>query len=258
MRICPECHAVVRATANFCDHCGRPLNTARGATDAGVPEAAPVGKTAPGICSSCGFRNLPGELFCQKCGVQLAPVPSAPPPLPRPVSSSQAAVAAPQPLVQCPSCGFPTNSGDAYCPNCGARIASIGVEHDVIPRKPVQAATSAEQPKRAIKLVVRPSNVAILLDMDRHEWLIGRADPVRGVFPEIDLGAYEGDQSGVSRRHARLISRGDRLFISDLNSTNYTFLNGERLQAGQLYPLANGDEIRFGLLAVEYFEEVVG
>lgn len=92
--------------------------------------------------------------------------------------------------------------------------------------------------------------------MNRREWLIGRADPVRGVFPEIDLGAYGGDQSGVSRRHARLISQGDRFFISDLNSTNFTFLNGERLQADQLYPLANGDEIRFGLLAVEYFEEV--
>jgi pSer/pThr/pTyr-binding forkhead associated (FHA) protein len=92
--------------------------------------------------------------------------------------------------------------------------------------------------------------------MDRKEWLVGRSDPVRGIFPEVDLSTYGGDQSGVSRRHARLISQKDQRFISDLNSTNFTFVNGEKLQPGQLYPLKNKDEIRFGLLVVDYFEEI--
>jgi pSer/pThr/pTyr-binding forkhead associated (FHA) protein len=37
-----------------------------------------------------------------------------------------------------------------------------------------------------------------------------------------------------------------------LNSTNYTFLNRQRLQPGQRYPLKQNDEIRLGLLVLEY------
>jgi pSer/pThr/pTyr-binding forkhead associated (FHA) protein len=92
--------------------------------------------------------------------------------------------------------------------------------------------------------------------MDRDEWLVGRSDPVRGIFPEVDLGAHGGDESGVSRRHARLAVQEGRRFISDLNSTNFTFLNGEKLQPARLYPLKHGDEIRFGLLALIYYENI--
>ena len=116
--------------------------------------------------------------------------------------------------------------------------------------------TIEDRPKPAIKLVVIASQFVMLLDMDRSEWLVGRSDPVRGIFPEVDLLAHGGDKSGVSRRHARLVTQGDQRFISDLNSTNFTFLNGEKLQPGKLYPLKDGDEIRFGLLALDYFEEI--
>jgi pSer/pThr/pTyr-binding forkhead associated (FHA) protein len=41
-----------------------------------------------------------------------------------------------------------------------------------------------------------------------------------------------------------------------MNSTNFTFLNGEKLQPGRLYPLKTEDKIRFGLLALTYYEEI--
>jgi pSer/pThr/pTyr-binding forkhead associated (FHA) protein len=107
-----------------------------------------------------------------------------------------------------------------------------------------------------IKLVVMASNAEILLDMDRNEWVVGRSDPLRGIFPEVDLGPHGGDKSGVSRRHANLITQPGGCWISDLNSTNFTFLNGEQLHPGELYPLQSGDEIRFGLLALKYIEEI--
>lgn len=52
----------------------------------------------------------------------------------------------------------------------------------------------------------------------------------------------------VSRRHAEILRRKDRLFLSDLGTTNGTFVNGDRISAP--VELRDGDLIRFG--AVEY------
>src|SRR5262245_33935172 len=38
----------------------------------------------------------------------------------------------------------------------------------------------------------------------------------------------------VSRRHARLELRGDVIFVEDLESTNGTFVNGERIAKAQI------------------------
>ncbi len=56
----------------------------------------------------------------------------------------------------------------------------------------------------------------------------------------------------VSARHARLFWRGDTLWLEDLQSTNGTFLNGERVRSPR--PVASGDAIGLGkkvLLRVE-------
>jgi hypothetical protein len=195
-------------------------------------------------------------MFCQNCGVQLAPVASAPPPLPTPVTKTETPAILEQPPDGCPICGYRVDPEDAFCQNCGAQIPMAATAESVPPVEPDIPNTVAEQSKLTIKLVVGPSNAAIILDADRNEWLVGRSDPIRGIFPEVDLGMHGGDKSGVSRRHARLIAQEGQRFVSDLNSTNFTFLNGEKLEPGKLYPLTDGDEIRFGLLALQYFEEV--
>jgi pSer/pThr/pTyr-binding forkhead associated (FHA) protein len=75
---------------------------------------------------------------------------------------------------------------------------------------------------------------------------IGREDPVSQVFPDIDLTDYGGDEGGVSRMHARITQQGGQFYIEDLDSTNYTFVNQQRLQPRQPHPLQDEDEVRFG------------
>jgi hypothetical protein len=48
----------------------------------------------------------------------------------------------------------------------------------------------------------------------------------------------------ASSRHARIVRQGDVLVIEDLESTNGTYLNGDRLDGPQ--PLHPGDRIRIG------------
>lgn len=244
--------------ANFCDHCGRPLGPVPAGSQAGAPLDPSLSAQAvvPGACSSCGYRNLPGEMFCQNCGVQLAPVASAPPPPPLPVSRPQAPATPVQPPDRCPTCGYPKGPDDVFCQNCGLRLLSADPVSPAQTSELPEAVTAKEQPRLVIKLVVSVSRATLVLDMERNEWLVGRSDPLRGIFPEVDLAPHGGDKSGVSRRHARLLTDSNRRWISDLNSTNFTFLNGEKLQPGVLYPLKDGDEIRFGLLALNYYEEI--
>ena len=80
------------------------------------------------------------------------------------------------------------------------------------------------------------------------EYLVGRRDDVMGVHPDLDTAAYGGVDAGVSRTHALIHARHEGYFIEDLGSTNETLLNFFRLLPKQLYPLKDGDTLRFGLL----------
>jgi CheY-like chemotaxis protein len=83
--------------------------------------------------------------------------------------------------------------------------------------------------------------------------MIGRGDADSAKRPEVDLATYNGYEHGVSRTHAVISARNSRVSIRDLGSSNGTFLNGGRLDAGQEYRLKHGDSLLFGRLEVQLF-----
>ena len=54
----------------------------------------------------------------------------------------------------------------------------------------------------------------------------------------------------VSRRHARLILEGGNYFVEDLDSTNFTFVNKQKLVPKTRQAVGDGDEIRCGRVAL--------
>ena len=84
----------------------------------------------------------------------------------------------------------------------------------------------------------------------RPDILIGRHDPTMAIRPDIDLAPFQGYRHGVSRRHAIIFSRHNRLFIRSLNTTNGTSVNSRLLAPGQEYPLHDGDELMIGSLCM--------
>ena len=52
----------------------------------------------------------------------------------------------------------------------------------------------------------------------------------------------------VSRIHARFDRHGDKVLLTDMNSTNGTFKNGLRMQPQETVEIEPGDEVRFGNL----------
>jgi pSer/pThr/pTyr-binding forkhead associated (FHA) protein len=82
------------------------------------------------------------------------------------------------------------------------------------------------------------------------EILIGREDPVSGIYPEIDLTPHGGEEGGVSRQHARLTVEEGNYFVEDLDSTNFTFVNKQKLTPKTRTSVNDGDEIRCGRVAL--------
>lgn len=60
------------------------------------------------------------------------------------------------------------------------------------------------------------------------------------------------ENPSVSRMHARIVKDGNAEFIEDLNSTNGTYLNGNRMNPYDRKELITGDELRFGEVRMVY------
>src|SRR5436309_3061215 len=83
------------------------------------------------------------------------------------------------------------------------------------------------------------------LPLDQYPFTIGRARECHLVI----------DHSQVSRVHARLELEHEQIAIVDLNSTNGTFVNGERLVPGQPRKLRAGDKICLGQICTVEFDD---
>lgn len=87
------------------------------------------------------------------------------------------------------------------------------------------------------------------------ETTIGRRDPVTGIQPDVDLTPVDTQRS-ISRRHAKVYRRGGKYFVSEeIGTMNGTFLNGARLETGVPHEMTAGDEVRFGLVALQFRAE---
>ena len=59
---------------------------------------------------------------------------------------------------------------------------------------------------------------------------------------------YVLPDSSISRIHARFDRQGEKVMLTDMNSTNGTFKNGLRMQPQETVEIEPGDEVRFGNL----------
>lgn len=101
-----------------------------------------------------------------------------------------------------------------------------------------------------ISLRIVHLQMQMIFDLDRT-MVIGRAFPDKNIYPDIDLGAFNAGDLGVSREHVLLTLDGDRVLIADNRSANGTRLNGEWLKPTERYPVRNGDEITLGLMKLQ-------
>ncbi len=212
-------------------------------------------------CPQCGTENLDGALFCDECGASLTEVTGVQPSEPAEAAPAEVAPAEAAPAeavppvvgaLKCPSCGHENPPDARYCENCGAALTAPAGAPTPTPT-PIEAppvAPPVAAPPAA--LVIADTGTEIPLDFSKGEVLIGRADPVSRVFPDVDLTPHGGYEAGVSRKHCRIIKQGDQFFVEDLQSTNGTKLNGRFIPPNQPQPLKDGDTLELGVFKVTF------
>lgn len=81
---------------------------------------------------------------------------------------------------------------------------------------------------------------------------VGRYDhDLGGIQPDVDLAKMEGADT-VSRIHAAIEHIGSTYTLTDLNSTNSTRLNNNRLEPDKATPINDGDTLSFGKVTATF------
>ena len=119
-------------------------------------------------------------------------------------------------------------------------------EEKPAPRRPA--------PQRDVCRLVSPDGKTEFFLNREGDTLVGRADPVTGITPDVDLSTLDPQRS-TSRRHAKLYQLAGHFYVmEEIGVMNGTFVNDTRLATGTPVPMKNGDALKFGLVQLTFYD----
>lgn len=210
------------------------------------------------VYCSLHHENPDGSAFCDECGEPL----SSPAPTPD-ATDVPTVAAAPGAATQiCPQCGATNPAGEAFCSNCGVSMLGAPAANPATsaPPAPAPEPSIAAAPDPALAAAPSALSARLIVEADNQEFdlsgkdtiMIGREDAVSNIFPDVDLTPHGGEEGGVSRLHARIFVDNGQYMLEDENSTNFTFLNRQRLAGKTPTPLHDNDEIKLGRVLLRF------
>ena len=161
-------------------------------------------------------------------------------------------------MMVCPDCQYKNVTGAVFCEQCGAQLD----DDDLI----TKAMTDEQITKELSSKAPRPEPVApvtswislqlmdsgkILPIASRNEFILGRLTEDSPILPDIDLTPYRATASGVSRLHAVIKRRENKVMVTDLSSSNGTYINGRRIPPDVEERLSHGDIVALGTLQIQ-------
>jgi hypothetical protein len=161
------------------------------------------------ICSNCGTANPPDRMTCSECGEQLDPT------LMLPVEAQ-----------------LTEDFGDKEIGQNVPRWGDSRFTDDTVLQLRII------EPEQTLVLDIHAGGSVVL----------GRGTATQETVTRMDLSPFGAHSKGVSRNHARLELKNYSLYLTDLNSTNWTYLNGLRLAAKQPRIVRDGDFVDLGQL----------
>ena len=153
----------------------------------------------------------------------------------------------------CPVCKLGNDLDALICQHCGARFddgadapttRQFDEPFELTEEIRDQVTKEHTPPSKGVSLFFLNKSEPIALRTE-EEFILGRA-PDTTSEPIVDLTEFEGFAMGVSRRHAMLRAAGEKYALIDLNSSNGTWLNGQRLVPNKAYDLPSGSVIQLG------------
>ncbi len=175
-------------------------------------------ETAELVCPSCGASYAQGDIFCESCGYDFLTGT-----LPDEAAAAQSMAASPMMREH----ATPTIAVVSVDTDFFARMGFEGVEPPVTVPEPVH------------------------IELPPTDIVVGRHSESRGTFPEIDLASVFDEAAtdpAVSSKHCRLHRGQHGWTVTDLDSTNGTFLADDEtaLEPGVAISLTPGTPIYVG------------
>lgn len=177
-------------------------------------------------CQSCGFENPEQSKFCGECGSRIK--------------------------IVCSSCGQPIDATMKFCTNCGQPLKpqkkEVAAQQKKVEKKPEDKTEkpppTGSKPK-VEELKPEPVEktapvVPYLVKKDGTKTVLEKEKMVIGKGEDCDLVLTS---PGVSTRHAGIENKGDNWTITDLGSTNGTYVNGSAISSQSL---KDGDRVIIG------------
>lgn len=152
-------------------------------------------------------------------------------------------------FIFCPSCGTKNNFGSNFCAQCGTKFKK------------------EEKEEKKERFIPNGAGTTVLGHNSGGTTVLGYDDPEEPVYPKlvrlrtneeyiIDKPSYRigteqkycdlfiCDNTYISRSHADIVSRDDRYYIIDRNSTNKTFIDGKVIPVEKEVEVFSGTQIR--------------
>jgi CRP-like cAMP-binding protein len=123
----------------------------------------------------------------------------------------------------------------------------VGKEIDV--EHATMGSTNVAPPEKTAHRLVDVATGTAFFFSKGDETTIGRADPVTGILPDIDLTPVDTNRS-VSRRHAKIIHASNEYHVlEEVGTVNGTYVNDQRIPTGVPVTIHNGDLLKIGLIS---------
>lgn len=189
------------------------------------------------VCPACNYVNELTSNICGGCGIDIAGV------SPIDTNGNRNNVADTQFKI-CQKCGTKNEPIEIICKNClellpesspkGVSEESRGVELDS------EADIEVGKPEKVEDDETGKDYIIVKCPKNGKEIVLHNGDILgRHCKGKEILSSYKT----VSRRHAIFIKQEDKWFIRDLETPNYTFLNGKRISPDKAHLLKDGDMI---------------
>lgn len=168
-------------------------------------------------------------------------------------------------MILCPNCHHKELSGALFCSECGGRlvVSETPTTHSIernqtgllmfqstrepAPPAPVAPVGSTDA---LVSLHLIESGMIVHLS-GQSEFTLGRVADGQPILPDVDFSPYEAYSQGVSRLHASMKVNNQRVFITDLGSSNGTRVNGQKIMPNVDYPLNHGDVVALGKFKIQ-------
>ena len=274
--LCPSCKTEVKPGVAFCPKCG--ANTVQAtSSQPAKPAPAPARPATPVYTPPTQAATPAYTPPRPATPVYKPPTPVYTPPT-KPVEPAPYVPPVPKdpPVVPQPSVTLIPAQPKPATPPPAPKAPPVPV---YIPPNPVQPPTVAAQPQTppvpvytppnpvqppSVSQTIKSRSVSQPIGDPNQPWgtlifnngrevtlagervLVGRSDhDMGGVQPEVDLAAFEHADT-VSRGHATIEHIGSTYQLTDLNSTNFSRVNGKRLEPSVPTPISDGDTLQFG------------